>query len=201
VDVSRWFRTYGFAEVFDDLLIGAYPLDHEDVGMLNWQGIDRVMNLVEDAEYRPGERESIEAALALAGIEEQRISFTDYGRLSPEDLESTAREVSRWLDDGKRIYLHCRAGWQRSAAVAAAVVALRDGIEIDDALAYIQRRKPSADPLPHQLEDLHRWWDDRGRAGVLDEGEQWDRHGDEGEGEQSHRRGEEDEGGSGSTSD
>ena len=57
-----------------------------------------------------------------------------------------------------RIYVHCRAGWQRSAAVAAGVVALRRGIDIDAAVRYVQARKPSADPLPHQRDDLHRWW-------------------------------------------
>ena len=60
-----------------------------------------------------------------------------------------------------RTYLHCRAGWQRSAAVAAGIVAVREGMEIEDALAFVQLRKPSADPLPHQREDLRRWWEQR----------------------------------------
>ena len=29
--VSRWFRSYGYAEVLDDLVIGAYPVDQTDV--------------------------------------------------------------------------------------------------------------------------------------------------------------------------
>ena len=163
--MSNWFRTYGFADVFEDLLIGAYPLDSGDVAMLEWIGIERVLNLVEDREYRPGEREAVETALSSAGIEEQRLRLTDYGGLSPDELEAAVQEVSRWLDQGARTYVHCRAGWQRSAAVAAGVVAVRDGIDIDEALAYLQSRKPSADPLPHQREDLRRWWD--GRARIL----------------------------------
>jgi protein-tyrosine phosphatase len=159
--VSAWFRTYGFADVFEGLTIGAYPLDADDVGMLEWVGVERVLNLVEDEEYRPGEREAVEAALASAGIEEHRLNLTDYGRLPADDLESAVQEVNAWLDDGARTYLHCRAGWQRSAAVAAGVVALRGGIDIDEALAYVQARKPSADPLPHQREDLRRWWASR----------------------------------------
>ena len=70
--------------------------------------------------------------------------------------------MNAWLDEGARTYLHCRAGWQRSAAVAAGVVAVRTGREIEAALDYVQRRKPSADPLPHQREDLRRWWAGRG---------------------------------------
>lgn len=164
--MSTWFRTYGFAEVADGLSIGAYPLDADDVGMLAWIGIDRILNLVEDEEYRPGEREIIEASLAENGIEEWRVSFTDFGGLSPDALGLAVEEVSKWLDEGANTYVHCRAGWQRSAAVAAGVVALREGIGIDAALESIRLRKPSADPLPHQVEDLERWW--AGRAAGAD---------------------------------
>lgn len=159
--MSRWFRAYGFADVLDDLLVGAYPLDQDDVDALSRLGIRRVLNLTEDAEYRPGDRETVEDALAAAGIEERRLSLTDYGGLPPDALEAAAKEINAWLDEGARTYLHCRAGWQRSAAVAAGVVALRTGLDVEDALVYVQERKPSADPLPHQREDLRQWWDGR----------------------------------------
>jgi protein-tyrosine phosphatase len=156
--VSRWFRSYGFADVLDDLLVGAYPLDSDDVATLEHMGIRRVLNLTEDEEYRPGDREEVQRALRGAGIEERRLRLTDYGGLPPAALEDAVQEVNAWLDEGKRTYLHCRAGWQRSAAVAAGVVAVRTGREIEEALDYVQLRKPSADPLPHQREDLRRWW-------------------------------------------
>ncbi len=159
--VSNWFRSYGFADVLDDLLIGAYPLDAEDVKMLSWIGVNRILNLVEDEEYRPGDRQAVASALAAAGIEERRLSLTDYGGLPAEALEGAVQEVSAWLDDGRRVYLHCRAGWQRSAAVAAGVVAVRKGIDLDQALEHLQAHKPTADPLPHQREDLRRWWEGR----------------------------------------
>jgi protein-tyrosine phosphatase len=160
--VSRWFRSYGFADVLDDLLVGAYPLDSGDVATLGHMGIQRVLNLTEDEEYRPGDREEVERALSAAGIAERRMSLADYGGLPPAALEAAVQEVNAWLDEGARTYLHCRAGWQRSAAVAAGVVAVRTGRDIDAALDYVQLRKPSADPLPHQREDLRRWWAGRG---------------------------------------
>ena len=79
--MSAWFLTYGFADVLDDLLIGAYPLDDDDVTMLSRMGIRRVLNLSEDREYGPGERERVQAALAAAGIEEHRVALTDYVQL------------------------------------------------------------------------------------------------------------------------
>jgi protein-tyrosine phosphatase len=73
------------------------------------------------------------------------------------------QEICQWLDEGRRTYVHCRAGWQRSAAVAAGVVAVRHGLEIDEALTFVQARKASADPLPHQRQDLRAWWQLRSR--------------------------------------
>jgi predicted protein tyrosine phosphatase len=111
-------------------------------------------------------RVEVEAALAEAGIAERRRAVEDYGGLSGEALEAAVQDVLAWLEDDRRVYLHCRAGWQRSAAVAAGVVALRDGVEIDEALSRVRRRKPSAQPLGHQLEDLYRWWRERGGGSV-----------------------------------
>ena len=159
--MSRWFRTYGFTEVCPNLLVGAYPLDERDVQLLQSMSVRRVLNLAEDAEYRDGEREVVEEALDAAGIEEHRISMIDYGSLSADAVESAVVLLNDWLADGVRTYLHCRAGWQRSAAVAAGLVALRDGIDIDQALEHVQTRKPSAEPLPHQRDDLRRWWNGR----------------------------------------
>ncbi len=163
--MSKWFRTYGFADVLDDLIVGAYPLDAADVAMLSAMGVKRVLNLAEDQEYRRGERAAVTEALERAGIEEKRLSMLDFGQLPAPVLDAAVRDVNHWLDERARTYVHCRAGWQRSAAVAAAVIAVRVGIDIDEALAHVQARKPSADPLPHQREDLRRWWQGReGRA-------------------------------------
>ena len=163
--MSRWFRSYGFAEVLDDLVVGAYPLDWDDVDMLVRLGTRRVLNLTEDEEYPPGGRQAVECALAAAGIAESRFYLTDYGGLPADQLEAAVGEIGGWLDAGDRTYLHCRAGWQRSAAVAAGVVAVRHEIGIEQALVYVRERKPSADPLPHQREDLRRWWERRSAPG------------------------------------
>ena len=160
--MSRWFLTYGYADVHPDLIIGAYPLDQADVHALARLGVRRILNLVEDAEYGQGEREEVEYALAEAGIDESRLKLPDYGYLPFEALETAVTQVSGWLTAGERTYVHCRAGWQRSAAVAAGVVAVIDGVEIDTALAQVRRRKPSANPLPHQRDDLFAWWSERG---------------------------------------
>jgi protein-tyrosine phosphatase len=159
--MSDWFEHYGYAEVADDLLIGAYPQDAGDVAALKDAGVSRVLNLVQDLEYDEGGRDACVLALADAGIEEDRIEIIDYGNLLPGHIELATRKALRWLDDGERVYVHCRAGMQRSATVAAALVMLRDDLDLPAALASIRARKPSANPLSHQRQDLARWWERR----------------------------------------
>jgi protein-tyrosine phosphatase len=156
--MSDWFRRFGYAEVADGLLVGAYPLDTSDVDALSQLGPDVVFNLTEDVEYGEGMREQVAQALAGAGIEERRLPLVDYGGLPERDIERAGEGVLAELEAGRRVYLHCRAGWQRSAAVAAGVIALRDGMSIEDALERLRERKPTAEPLAHQRADLLAWY-------------------------------------------
>jgi protein-tyrosine phosphatase len=155
--VSDWFERFGFAEVADGFLVGAYPVDQDDVAELAAARVDEVHNLCEDSEYGEGERDAVSRELEAAGIEEHRLALEDYGNLPSQRLEQAVTRALQSLQAGRRVYLHCRAGWQRSAAVAAGVIALRDGIPIGSALDRLRERKPSADPLPHQLADLLDW--------------------------------------------
>jgi protein-tyrosine phosphatase len=156
--VSEWFERYGRAEVAEGLMSGAFPCDADDVCALAADGVTCVMNLCEDAEYEDGDRAAVVAAYASRSIPEERVGVVDYGNLMPGAIELAAEQVAAWLNEGEHVYVHCRAGWQRSAVVAAAALALRDGVDPEDALAAIKRRKPSSEPLPHQLQDLRRWW-------------------------------------------
>lgn len=157
--MSDWFETYGFAAVDERLVTGAYPLDAGDVARLVAEaGITRVVNLCQDEEYEEGERRAVDEAYAQHGILEHRLELIDFGEVLPGALEQGVRIAVPWLEGGETVYIHCRAGWQRSATVAAGVLAVRLQIEPDEALGRIKSRKPSAQPLHHQLEGLWRWW-------------------------------------------
>ena len=156
--MSEWFERFGRAEVAEGLMSGAYPSDADDVSALAADGVTCVMNLCEDAEYEDGDRAAVVAAYASRSIAEERVGVVDYGNLMPGAIEVAAEQVAAWLNEGEHVYVHCRAGWQRSAVVAAAALAVRDAVDPEEALASIKRRKPSSEPLPHQLQDLRRWW-------------------------------------------
>ncbi len=161
--MSEWFERFGFAPVARGLLTGAYPGDGADVAALAEAGVQEIVNLCEDAEYEPGVRVAVEDALTATGISERRIELVDYGALPEPALGRAVAEVMDALEEGRRVYLHCRAGWQRSAAVAGAVIALRENLEIEEALDALRERKPMAAPLEHQRADLLAWWAAQGR--------------------------------------
>lgn len=161
--MSDWFQSYGFAEVFPELVIGAYPLDSDDVDALAEIGVRRVLNLAQDAEYREGQRAEIEPALARHEIEEVRLSIVDFGHLPADRLDQAVGTAVGWMDESVRSYVHCRAGWQRSASVAAGAIAVFNDVDVSTALDWVRRHKSTADPLPHQRADLLDWWLIRGR--------------------------------------
>jgi predicted protein tyrosine phosphatase len=161
--MSNWFESYGFAEVFPELIIGAYPLDSGDVDALAASGVQRVLNLAQDAEYRQGQRAEIESALARHEIEEFRLSIVDFGHLPADRLDHAVGTVVGWMDECVRCYVHCRAGWQRSASFAAGAVAIFNDVDISTALDWVRRHRSTANPLPHQRADLLDWWMTRGR--------------------------------------
>ena len=157
--MSRWFRRYGFADVYDGLVVGAIPLDTEDVRTLDWIGVTRVLNLVADKEYVDGSRPIVTMALSDAGIHEHRVPIADFGSLPEAALEEATTVVNRWLDEGVTVYVHCRAGWQRSAAVAAGIrCAIRERVDVDRPYGWCSPGARAANPLPHQRDDLRRWW-------------------------------------------
>jgi predicted protein tyrosine phosphatase len=161
--MSEWFQSYGFAEVFPGLMIGAYPLDGEDVDRLAAGGVRRVLNLAQDAEYQGAQRAAVVPALARHEITEVRLSIVDFGHLPADKLDQAIGTIVGWMDECVPGYVHCRAGWQRSASVAAGAVAVFNDIDISTALDWVRSHKSTANPLPHQRQDLLDWWSIRGR--------------------------------------
>lgn len=159
--MSRWFQQYGFDPVADGLLVGALPGDAEDVAVLATHGVTRVVSLVADGEYRDGAHAVVLAAYDARGISETRAPSEDYGHLLPPQLERVSGLTATAIGERSVVYLHCRAGWQRSVVAAAATLSRAEARDPLDALRAVMARRRGADPLPHQISDLLRWWSSR----------------------------------------
>ncbi|WP_437900831.1 protein-tyrosine phosphatase family protein [Sorangium sp. So ce124] len=135
--------------VSSNLLIGGFLLPG-DVAELRRLGVRAVINV---------SRELYDPVLALraAGVEYLRIPCWD---MCAPTLEEAARGVAfleRHIVAGHRVHVHCASGVGRSVTLALCYLATRGGIEVGDALALIERRRPRVALSPAQRAFVERY--------------------------------------------
>jgi hypothetical protein len=72
-------------------------------------------------------------------------------------LRSQVEFIDRHRKAGRPVYVHCRAGVNRSVMVMAAYLMWRDGLTRDAALAVIQSKRPRANPFEVYQVFLSEW--------------------------------------------
>ena len=159
--VSGWFRTYGFADVLDELLlIGASRSTQT-----TW-GCSPRMRRRPGAQ--PGRGRRVPRRASAARVTRRLSRRRDRGapaRRSPTSAvyrPTASRRPSARCSAGSTtalvVYVHCRAGWQRSAAVAAGVVADREDLDIDGALGRASSGASLGRPAAPSARGPRWWW-------------------------------------------
>jgi atypical dual specificity phosphatase len=141
-----------YSRIGDRLLAGPMPFGRAHVDQLLAEGVSTVVNLCEEREYWEGERTEVLTAYRAAGIVEHHLPVRD-GSTVPVAVISAAVEAA----GDATVYVHCRGGRERSATVAAALLAASEGLEIDHALERARERRPTFAPLPWQVTALRAW--------------------------------------------
>jgi ADP-ribosyl-[dinitrogen reductase] hydrolase len=140
------------------VLYGRNPLTAGDVGDLQRAGVRKVLDLREnkewDSDYLFG-REAV-AALSWSGIERVAVAIVDGEAPSAEDLDFTWKLLSA-ADPGLPLYVHCRAGIERTGSVIGAFVARQRGISLHQALDRLAAEGCRLSPLPHQIAAARQW--------------------------------------------
>lgn len=129
------------------LWIGEYPTP-DDIGWLRDEfGIDAVVSLQDDIDlmYKSLDLQSLEAAYDAAGVVLDRIGVVDN---DPDDLAGELERIlgalSGHLDAGRRVYVHCNAGYNRAPSVAIAYLHAREGLAVDEAHEFVKGRRACA---------------------------------------------------------
>jgi protein tyrosine phosphatase (PTP) superfamily phosphohydrolase (DUF442 family) len=141
-----------YSRIGDRLLAGAMPFRADHVAALRAEGVTAVVNLCQEREYWDGERDLIAAAYAEHGIAEHHLPVIDGSTVPAGVLDAAVA-----LAGDHTVYVHCRGGRERSAAVAVAILANRSGTTIDEALEAASACWPTCRPLPWQLAGVRAW--------------------------------------------
>ena len=140
------------------ILCGRNPLTAGDVHRLQEAGVRYVLDLREDREWDTPNRYGREAIAAMqwSGIERTSMEIVDEEALSPEQLDRAWKLLST-AADGPALYVHCRAGKERTGSVLGAFVARQEGIGLDKALGRLNDAGCKLAPLSHQVTAVRRW--------------------------------------------
>lgn len=143
-----------YSPIIESLWVGSYPQSPEDVLHLKAEGVDAILNLQSDADFahRAIQWDLFWKFYVSKGFKVVRVSIIDF---DPADLDKKLGQAVDALDqlfrEGRRVYLHCTAGVNRSPTTAIAWMMQHQGMTKDDAVELFQSRR-SCDPYPEVLE-------------------------------------------------
>jgi ADP-ribosylglycohydrolase/rhodanese-related sulfurtransferase len=154
--VLRYFTT---DEIAPGVHAGRAPIFRRDVWRLRALGVTHILDLREQHEWDgPGRHGSSAIAeiddLGLARLE---VAIRDMGTPGSRDLDRAVSFIDAALHLGGTVYLHCRAGVQRTAAVAAAWYARRESCPVDEAIERLRERRPDFEPMAFQVAAARAW--------------------------------------------
>jgi len=145
--------------VAERIMAGRNPLTARDVDTLKALGITHILDLREPREWAaPKFGAEALAEIERCGLHRTVMTVLDMKAPTAEALEAACRYFDETLQDGgNRIYIHCRAGMERTAAVLIAYHARRHGVSYDEALAKLREGRPIFKPMPGQERAVRQW--------------------------------------------
>lgn len=145
-------------EITDGLVLGRLPLKNRDDHrtMIDQQGIGAVLSLVEHFEnHNLGVLSDpvTPKNWVKLGIDHMQIETPDFSPLSVEDIAKGVNFIEEEIRQGKKVYVHCKAGRSRSAAIVVAYLIKSNQFEtVDEAIEHV-RGKRSVISLGHKKID------------------------------------------------
>ncbi|MDF2627296.1 MAG: Dual specificity phosphatase, catalytic domain [Symbiobacteriaceae bacterium] len=144
------------------IVAGRNPLTERDAAWLHAMGITHRVDLREAKEWT-APRFGEEALACLKGPGLWRPA-PDGGAPSLADLDAVWDYLTQVLaDPGARVYIHCRAGQERTGAVLVAYYGRRYGMTYEEAFAAVRARRPNLN-MTNQESVTRTWIRARSRA-------------------------------------
>jgi protein-tyrosine phosphatase len=126
----------GFAALRTHLLVGEYPVPADARWLSETHGVTAVVSLQDDADLASKglDLAELEQAYREAGLAFQRFPVADGDEAHlVARLAAVVGQITRLVDAGGRVYLHCNAGYNRAPTVAIAFLTAHEGLSADAA--------------------------------------------------------------------
>ncbi|MFO0924260.1 MAG: dual specificity protein phosphatase family protein [Pirellulales bacterium] len=123
-----------WSHVEDQILLGARP-SGGDAKRLSKLGVTGVINMCQ--EY-PGPKRQYESL----GIEQLWLPTVDFNPPTLEYVRMGVDFIHRKLEEGGKVYIHCKAGRARSATVLLCYLVKHRGMTPEEAQAFLLSKRP-----------------------------------------------------------
>jgi ADP-ribosylglycohydrolase len=152
-------RHFTCDEIAPSVFAGRAPIFRRDVWRLRSLGITHILDLREDHEWDgPGRRgSSAIQEIDRLGLPRFQVAIKDMGTPSVRHLDQAVAFIDAALHLGGKVYVHCRAGVQRTGAIAAAWYAKQQGCSVDEAIELLRQRRPDLEPMVFQMKAARDW--------------------------------------------
>lgn len=146
-------------EVAPNVYAGRAPLFRDEVQNLRTLGVTHILDLREEIEWTTPSQfgRSALAEIERYGLARLSVPVGDAHPPTAADLDRGLDFIETALHLGGTVYVHCRAGRERTAAVVACWHARRRGCSAREALAELRSRRPLFNPLSTQLAAAENW--------------------------------------------
>jgi len=150
---------FEFDEIAPRVYAGRAPLFRREIWQLREAGITHILDLREEHEWSQHGYvgRSAVAEIDALGLTRLHVPVADVTAPMSRHLDDSVAFIEAALHVGGTVYLHCRAGMQRTASVAAAWYAREHQCSVADAVWQLRQRRPIFDPLYEQVQAAQRW--------------------------------------------
>jgi len=139
-----------YTRLDDQLAVGRCPHEEERPWLAN-QGLTGVLSLQSDSDLHQRRIDWVRwtSDYATLGIEAVRVPVTDFDRADLlRNLDAAVAQLARLVSKGRRVYVHCNAGINRSPSTIIAYLVAHRGLELDAATDQLMRVHRPCFPYP-----------------------------------------------------
>lgn len=140
-----------------NIYLGAIPLASEGhTAKIIALGVDAILSVLEDFELQkwPLTVPVSHATWREAGLRVDHIKAVDFSPLTTEEIKAGIAVIDREYENGQTIYVHCKAGRGRSAAIVVAFLMEKEQISLDDAISRVKAQRPEINLNSYQVQAL-----------------------------------------------
>ena len=153
-----------YSKITDSLYLGRLPLKNEEDHLaLQKEGIGAVLSILQHFENHtkgPFTDPVTSDDLKAWGIDHLQIEAVDFEPLTFEALEQGVEFIDQEIKKGKKVYVHCKAGRGRSAAIVVAYLSKKHPDtyrSVEEAARFVAALRPIITLKPDKIEGIQRW--------------------------------------------